>query len=747
VACDPQKPIVGRVITRPTMLEQNWTKARKLIEEHGTIIETYKKQSNPQTDKDIPGTRFVRIRSTQIGRLSKVFQHAMFTIGKVKPAVSLTEDGITVEYPDKDDYTLEDFVTDWKAGRLGKRAVAICSVDTAKYDAGDSLEFKLKQVQHTENKVFYICPDCGGELEKKFRFCPNQVYVGMKDGEKEYRTCGTPLFEMSRWRRTGLARLVQQKYSKFFKIYISDETHKNKGGRTDAGVSDQRLISATEYSIALTGTLFGGNASSLFYLLYRRLRAVRNRFLLTEQTKWIEEYGILEKSWSQGRPYEGEVGKATGVQRWAYREKELPGISPSVIQYLLPITLFGEISDLGYELPPIDEKVVWVDMGEKLGDHYDTYNSKIFDKAIKLAKDDHDPGGLSVWFSTMRRRTSSAFRTEIAEYTSRKTDGAGFKFQLDPITNNNGSRWLPKEQELAQIVKANMGLNRKTLVYVEQSATRDIRDRLEEALSKLAPGCRVGKLSASDMSPAKRELWIKTAARNMDVLLCNPKLVETGLDLVMFSDIAFYESPTSLYTMWQAMRRVWRLGQKNNVMVWFLAHAGTVEANLLSRMGKKKRAAQLLYGKSAGGVLVEQEGSDVMAELLRDALDGKVAGTAREAIKDIHIFVDETREPRAAQTVIKAENEPTEEPLFTLDEPEITYTELPLVIEEEHVTDVTTDVPEITILPIPDTVIIQPELPISTSKSPFKKFDPTKMKGVTCQLGLFGDFVETKQKR
>jgi len=40
----------------------------------------------------------------------------------------------------------------------------------------------------------------------------------------------------------------------------------------------------------------------------------------------------------------------------------------------------------------------------------------------------------------------------------------------------------------------------------------------------------------------------------------NPKLIETGLDLVMFSDLVFYEVTTSLYTLWQAMRRVWRLG-------------------------------------------------------------------------------------------------------------------------------------------------------------------------------------------
>jgi hypothetical protein len=57
------------------------------------------------------------------------------------------------------------------------------------------------------------------------------------------------------------------------------------------------------------------------------------------------------------------------------------------------------------------------------------------------------------------------------------------------------------------------------------------------------------------MSPARREAWIKLAAPQMDTMLVNPKLVETGLDLVMFSDLVFYEITTSLYVLWQGAPR------------------------------------------------------------------------------------------------------------------------------------------------------------------------------------------------
>jgi len=45
------------------------------------------------------------------------------------------------------------------------------------------------------------------------------------------------------------------------------------------------------------------------------------------------------------------------------------------------------------------------------------------------------------------------------------------------------------------------------------------------------------------------------------VLITNPRLVQTGPDLVSFTSVVFAEVEYSLDTLWQALRRVWRLGQ------------------------------------------------------------------------------------------------------------------------------------------------------------------------------------------
>ena len=120
-------------------------------------------------------------------------------------------------------------------------------------------------------------------------------------------------------------------------------------------------------------------------------------------------------------------------------------------------------------------------------------------------------------------------------------------FRMKSPLTEEGLPWLPKELRLAEIVRSDRRNGIRTLIFVEQSGTRDIRQRLSDAIQALAPGGepllieapRVGVLSANDMAPAKREAWIRLNAPHMDSLLVNPRLVETGLDLVMFSHLVF----------------------------------------------------------------------------------------------------------------------------------------------------------------------------------------------------------------
>jgi hypothetical protein len=100
--------------------------------------------------------------------------------------------------------------------------------------------------------------------------------------------------------------------------------------------------------------------------------------------------------------------------------------------------------------------------------------------------------------------------------------------------------------------------------------------------------------------------------------------VQTGLDLVQFSTVVFYEIQYDLYVIWQSMRRVWRLGQDKPVRVVFTAYENTLEAKAIQLMGRKMKAAQLLYGDEVGGAIVpDDDDGNFLLELARSVLDGE----------------------------------------------------------------------------------------------------------------------------
>ncbi len=656
----PDAPIQARVITRPVREgASKWSLLRQAVQAAGgAVLQTIRRQAQPTSLNDPGGRRYVHIACSpeKAEAVASIFARLAFRdkdeegrAVKVQPHIQLTSDGLQIDYVDRDEYTLFDFVADYRAGLLGRKAVAVIAFDPAKYDAGaeekPAVVYRWQRVWDERRakwlrKKLPSCPTCGQVFEGKApRWCPN---------------CQGALFNFTRWRRVGLARLAQRKFKNLFRVFVADEIQKCQSGRTDLGVADQRLLSATRFSLALTGTLFGGQAGSLFFLLYRRSPELRRLFGFREKTRFVDVYGLWERQWNQKEPLSGETGKSTGIERWNYRQRELPGVAPSVIRYLLPVTLFGGVNDLGYELPPVYEEVISLEMAEAQAEQYRSASDYLLCKALELLRAG-DPGGLSTWFAACRFRPASAYRDETVLYAGKR--GGSIRIEL-PAVISSEQPWLPKEQRLAEMVREDMHHGLKTLVFVEQSGTRDIRERLQLAIERFAPGGeallveapRVSVLSANDMSPAKREAWIRLNAPGMDALLVNPRIVETGLDLLAFSHVVFYETSTSLYTVFQSMMRVYRLGQIFPVRVDFLAYRETIEERILQRMGRKMKAAQMLYGKEAAGVLVEVDDDDIQRQLIREALQGKVAANAGEMAERLRIFSTGDERPLLVST-------------------------------------------------------------------------------------------------
>ena len=93
----------------------------------------------------------------------------------------------------------------------------------------------------------------------------------------------------------------------------------------------------------------------------------------------------------------------------------------------------------------------------------------------------------------------------------------------------------PKEQALLDLVAAERMEGRRVLVYVTHTGTRDVTERMDDFPTR--HGFRVAVMKADAVAPDRREAWVADRVKQgVDVLICHPRLVQTGLDLVALPD-------------------------------------------------------------------------------------------------------------------------------------------------------------------------------------------------------------------
>lgn len=120
---------------------------------------------------------------------------------------------------------------------------------------------------------------------------------------------------------------------------------------------------------------------------------------------------------------------------------------------------------------------------------------------------------------------------------------------------------MPKEQALVDLCLQEKASGRKVMAYTVYSGTHDTTSRLKRVLEQA--GLKVAVLRAS-VDTTRREDWILDQVdRGIDVLITNPELVKSGLDLLDFPTIALLQTGYNAYTLQQAARRSWRIGQKH----------------------------------------------------------------------------------------------------------------------------------------------------------------------------------------
>lgn len=468
------------------------------------------------------------------------------------------------------------------------------------------------------------CPDCGTTL-KDTEGIPLDS-TGFSKPTASNQKC--PVCRASLWsvdnskvRKVAVVDLVKRLPKGYFDFLVADECHELKGESAQGMAFGAAAQKATK-ALALTGTLMGGYASDLFYLLWRMdAQAMEESGMeFDKRHAFVKEYGVIERIVKR----KDTENNWSSRGRKTTRDVERPGVSPRLFSnHILQTAAFLELSDLQANLPPYTEEVVGVDMDEDLAGAYSDLEKSLRDAAKKCLQ-----GG--------SKRLLGALLVNLLSYPDKPYDNP-------PVVDPNDNRIVavpqelpkdkiyPKEQALLDLIEAEVGAGRRVFVYAIYTASRDIAGRLQKIISDA--GYTASVLRAS-VKPLEREAWLSRAVQDgAQVVIANVDLVKTGLDLLDFQTLIFYQTGYSIYTIRQASRRAWRIGQKHPVKVYFVAYHDTMQYKALTLIGSKLQASLMLEGKfSEDGLRALVEGTDMNVELARALAEGMGTQESAEEI-------------------------------------------------------------------------------------------------------------------
>ena len=234
-------------------------------------------------------------------------------------------------------------------------------------------------------------------------------------------------------------------------------------------------------------------------------------------------------------------------RRKGYRKtvRERPGLAPSALFHLIGNSVFLRLSDVASGLPPYEEQVLLSGM-DRESDHTGFSQRKAYDLVYDTLRQ-----ALAAALQKGSKRLLATYLQTLLAYPDGCTRG---ETVFDPQTGNmliqmpplSEDKLYPKEQALVDLVAAERLEGRKVLVYATHTGTRDITERMEQFLT--THGFRVAVLKADSVAPDRREAWVEERVKQgVDVLICHPRLVQTGLDLIDFPTLTWFETEFSVF--------------------------------------------------------------------------------------------------------------------------------------------------------------------------------------------------------
>ena len=421
-------------------------------------------------------------------------------------------------------------------------------------------------------------------------------------------------------RRYPLSTYIKKKMRGRISGFLCDELHEynNNSGQGDAMAE---LFGVSKLFVGMTATLINGYSSGIFHLLYRIVPGLmlKDGKQYGSPGDFDAEYGVVENVY-ETKDAEYNANRRTSKRKT--RTRQLPGVSPLVFsRFLLEYTAFLSLSDMGKDLPSYEEIPVALDMPEDVGECYQAVQ-KVLQKVLKNDR-------------KAAQKILSAYLNLLTVYPDQPYDQPEV---IHPITGmpivtpqscGDFSRLFPKEEKVLELVQKKVANGERVLIYTSWTRT----DSQQKLLKLMQENGYRTEILAPQIATEKREEWVDKRVRNgLQVLITNPRCVETGLDLNAFTTIIFYSMGYNLFTLRQASRRSWRINQTApKVEVYMLYYADTLQAKAIKLMASKLAVAGIIEGTfSEEGLAAMSDVRDMTSQMAKE-----LAAGIRDNVEDI----------------------------------------------------------------------------------------------------------------
>ncbi|MBN2499627.1 MAG: hypothetical protein JXB38_02605 [Anaerolineales bacterium] len=482
---------------------------------------------------------------------------------------------------------------------------------------------RFERSEHGERLPRVACPTCGVQIAVNKRlgvdWDPDSLLSGrLTQRGQRCDACGAPL-----WQETGrqysLALSLRRECKKRGLRVIGaifDEVHED-ARHSNQGQSMAWLADLAEYSLGMSGTIYGGVTSSIFFLLFRLLPNFRQIWGQNELDDFIQRYG----NWRKRRRDDGQWGQRV----------ELPGISPELIAMLLNHVVTLTQADVGLPMPPRCDLPVRIDPGPQ---EQAALQAIVADfKARLVIEGDAQQQRVQADPAALQRlyvAPVGLHRKELAPWSPAWCcpKCGRHKFGTDPCPHAwhlGAESWeelspeqraqlvepefdpawrSAKERALIELAQQEKAAGRAVLVYAFHTGTFEIDARIAQVLS--AAGFNT--LNTATIPSDRLVTAINRGAyTGTDVFIANPARVGTGTNLLGTPTQIWYQPIYQATLCMQASARADRPEQTQAVRNIYMVNTHSAEMAILARCMEKIITIHLVGGIDYGGMAAVME--------------------------------------------------------------------------------------------------------------------------------------------